>query len=141
MRILALVIALLIPTLVWCAESCSKEEAVAAESVAPYVESWSGLLRAFNEYKHCDDGAIGEGFSEAVAHVFGSGSNIHELQKLAKANPKFRAFVLRHIGATLLPEQLSAIEYQASRACPTGSKNLCKQISTEVQRARNEQKS
>lgn len=139
MKTVALLLALVTPALCWGAQSCSKEEAIAAESVAPFIESWSGLQRPFKQYGHCDDGSIGEGISETVARLItSSGPKLQELQRLSKTDPKFRAFVVRHVDATLLLEQLSAIERQMTRSCPSGGKALCNEIAASARKAKSE---
>lgn len=46
---------------------CSLAEAKAAETVAASIYSWKKLYFVFQKYGHCDDGAIGEGFSESIS--------------------------------------------------------------------------
>ena len=139
MKHVVLLIALVIPTAGWGAAHCSNEESKAAEEVAPLVNTWPALQRAFKQYGHCDDGGIGEGFSESVARLLtNSDPKLHELLKLSKTDPGFRAFVLRHVDATLLPEQLNAIERQVARNCPSGGELLCRDISSSARKAKSE---
>ncbi len=139
MRTIALLLVLATPALCLGDQSCSEEEAISAESVTPFIESWSGLQRAFKQYGHCDDGSIGEGFSETVARLItSSGPKLQELQSLSKTDPKFRSFVVRHVDATLLPGQLSAIERQMTHSCPRGAKALCNEITASARKAKSE---
>lgn len=48
-------------------KTCSPKEAKAAEVVAASISSWKKLHYVFHKYGHCDDGAIGEGFSESIS--------------------------------------------------------------------------
>lgn len=43
---------------------CTLQEAFAAERTASTLRSWPEVHSAFIRYGHCDDGAIGEGFSD-----------------------------------------------------------------------------
>lgn len=98
------------------------------------------MHRAVKEFGHCDDGAIAEGFSEAVARLFiASGHRVGELDQLARRYPAFRVFVLRHVDATLTASQLADIEREVQFACPVGADDLCKHVSSSAMRARQEQ--
>jgi len=140
MRAIAAFVSLSLPILAFGAEPCTRDEAMAAERVLPSVDSWTAIHRTVKEFGHCDDGATAEGFSEAVARLFiASGHRLGELDQLAKRDPVFRAFVLRHVDATLTPRQLADIEREVQAACPAGADALCKDVSSSAMRARQEQ--
>ena len=139
-RHISLAIALAMPAWAWAAESCPKEQAIAAESVAPFIESWAGLQRAYKQYGHCDDGAAGEGFSQTVARLMtGSASPLRQLEVLSQTDPAFRSFVIRHVDATLSTEQLSTIESRLPDVCPAAGTALCDEIARALISARREQ--
>ena len=115
---------------------CTKDEARAAEEVAGTLRNWSALHEAFKRYAPCDDGAIGEGFSDSVAKILaGHWSTLGELQGLAASDPAFLRFVLRHIDATVDSRELKAIVVNAAERCPQGANALCAQLDKAAQQA------
>ena len=128
-------------TSVFATERCTKEDSIAASSIHSYIESWAGMQELYKHYARCDDGAAAEGFSDAVGRLFiKSWPRLPELAKLSQANPEFLKFVLRHIDATLLPEDLARIEFKANHQCTRGQNALCRIIAKEAKDARDEQK-
>ncbi len=101
--------------------SCTLEEAMEAEDVAGYVNSWSDLEKAFEEYGHCDDGSIAAGFSESVSNLLAY--NWRELSYL-KNKPNLYSFVLHHIDETW-GVQYKMVLINAKRNCPKFAQSIC----------------
>jgi hypothetical protein len=45
---------------------CTRPDEKGALIVVDQLRSWKAIYRAFERFGHCDDGAIAEGFSDAV---------------------------------------------------------------------------
>lgn len=76
-----------------------------------------------------DDGMFAEGYSDVVVRAFAKRwSQVRELQALTTRDPAFRAFVLRHIDATVDPKELDQTLRNAKARCPVGANRLCKEI-------------
>lgn len=128
-------------TSAFATERCTKEDSIAAANIHFYIESWAGMKKLFENYAHCDDGQAAEGFSDAVGRLLiKNWRSLPELAKLAQANPEFLKFVLHHVDATLLPEDLARIEFKANNRCTKALNSLCKKIAKEAKYARDEQK-
>lgn len=57
--------------------------AMKAESEASTLETWQAVLALYKKYKHCDDGAIAEGYSSSIATLLaGHRDDIGELTRL-----------------------------------------------------------
>jgi hypothetical protein len=109
--------------------SCTKEEAIAAETVAATANTWKQLYQQFVHYGHCDDGAIAEGFDEAVTRLLAEQwSSIHALSLISETDPAFRKFVIRHIDQTVPTERLAHIRKKAATQCPSDLESLCHDI-------------
>lgn len=110
---------------------CSKEEAQEAESVAATATSWRQLYQQYKLYAHCDDGAIAEGFSEAVTRLLsGRWRDIRELKAILEDDRRFREFVFRHIDETVPADRLDSIARNAAKRCPRNMKSLCSDIAS-----------
>lgn len=117
---------------------CSTSEARAAEDVVGKLETWAAVHDAYQQFSHCDDGSIGEGFSESITLLLASRrSQFDELNRFAKHDKKFEAFVLRHIDATVPNERLDIVRRNALRECRGGEK-ICKKIAKCAANARRE---
>jgi len=115
---------------------CTKEEAQVAESVAATAKTWKKLHQQFERYGHCDDGAIGEGFSEVVSLLLTERwSSIRSLEAIGASDPAFRKFVIRHINGTVPTERLARITKNAATRCPSRLKILCSDIKAEAMAA------
>ena len=97
--------------------SCTPELATAAEQAVAVLpgaykarRTWKDLHYLYVKYVKragCDDGAIAEGWSYAVGHLLAyRWGELPELNRLAKADPDFLTFVLRHIDLTLPGEDV-----------------------------------
>lgn len=108
---------------------CSQKEAQEAEEDSGIVRSWEQSYLLFQRYKHCDDGAIAEGFSESISVLLSAHwTDISSLGKTIKFDPSFYKFVIKHIDETVPTERLRQIEHNASTQCPQNLKKLCRDI-------------
>jgi len=97
----------------------------------PTPKSWGSLHRLFKQIGRCDDGALGEGFSDDVAQLFiKQWAHLDELKHLMASDRSFAQFVFRHIDATLSEEELRAVEENSKSRCPSGDAQLCQTIGT-----------
>ena len=79
----------------------------------------------FQAFGHCDDGAIGEGYSDTVGRLLAADwQHFDVLYRLIAANGSFKKFVLRHIDETLPDDELKSIVTNATLRCPAGKKTL-----------------
>lgn len=114
---------------VWA--SCSQNEAMQAESSASLLKSWNEIYDSFIKYAHCDDGAIGEGYSESISQILANHwDQLKILEKLIQKNKNFGTFVLKHIDQSIAEDTRLKILNNALKRCPSKSKVLCKKITS-----------
>lgn len=112
---------------------CTQREAIAAETEASTLESWSALYKSFNQYGHCDDAAIAEGYSESVSRLLAEDWNdLNVLRNYASRNKRFERFVLRHIDGTWSSERVNIVEKNAKHRCSNRDRKLCQRILHEI---------
>ena len=76
-----------------------------------------------------DDGAAAEGYSESVARILADHwESLRQFSRLTENEKGFRAFVLRHLDATLNMEDVRAIHANSMQHCPADLRNLCKDL-------------
>lgn len=111
------------------AAECSRQEAIAAEETASTLRTWPALHSTFVRYRHCDDGAIGEGFSESVSILVADHwGDLKSLSNLTAKDRSFLQFVLRHLDETVPADRLARIEANAKDRCPVTARSLCNDI-------------
>ena len=112
---------------------CSAKQAAHAEMEASALKSWPEIYRSYDRFQHCDDGAIAEGYSSAVAGMFAQRwGDIDKLGVLVDKHPDFKSFVLHHVDETISREVLETIAHNAKHACPNALIMLCAEISITV---------
>lgn len=117
-------------------QACSSKQARAAETVVGTAHSWKELYKQYQQFEHCDDGAIAEGFSESVSMLLDEKwKEINTLSRIAKRNAQFRTFILRHIDETVPSDRLSRINSNATNRCPRNIRSLCVEINNAAQQA------
>lgn len=112
---------------------CSREEERQALDEYEELKIWEDIYQSFNRYGHCDDGAIAEGYSDKVVHLLATNwKSFPELNRLAKKDPAFRNFVIRHINGTADTQELRSAQQNARRRCPVEGKALCRVIDHQI---------
>jgi hypothetical protein len=103
--------------------------AKAAETAAAEASSWPKLFRAYSRYGACDDGAVGEGFSDSVTQLLATdGAGWCRLAGLVKKDEQFLAFVLKHMDETMPQDRLVRIETNARSNCPREARRICDSV-------------
>ena len=103
---------------------------------AGMLRSWDALYRSYKLYRQCDDGAIGEGYSESVARILVDHWNtLPRLAHLAEKDAEFRAFVMKHVDATLNMDDVEKIKKSAKTQCPTGLRTVCNDLTKQADSA------
>jgi hypothetical protein len=115
---------------------CTKSEARQAEKDVDSLSNWDGVYRAYTKFSQCDDGAIAEGYSDAVGKLLADDwANFKRFLTLSKTDRGFSRFVVRHIDATLPKEILERISTNVQSACPAGEENVCRVLADASSRA------
>lgn len=107
-------------------QACTSIEDRHALDESDTLRSWDALHKSYLTFGHCDDGAIGEGYSESVARILVDHWNtLPRFVQLAGKNAAFQAFVIKHLDATLNTDDVVKIKEDAMRRCPTGQRETC----------------
>jgi hypothetical protein len=108
---------------------CSDSEGRAGLDEAVTLRSWDALYKSYKSYRHCDDGAVGEGYSESVARILvDHWGTLSRLAQLGNKDAEFRAFVVRHVDATLNMGDVEKIKTRAQSQCPNALRTLCSDL-------------
>lgn len=132
-NILILILLFTVPAIT-AGQECTNTQARESEEIAAYLNSWDEVFSAWKNYKHCDDGAIAEGFSESITKILSTKwtENGH-LIELIEANPKFEGFILMHIDLTVPKERLKTIGHLAKMKCVSATPEFCLKVLERVE--------
>jgi hypothetical protein len=105
-------------------------------TLLPVVSTWDALYRSYKSYRSCDDGFVGENYSESVARILVDRWNtLPRLGALARKNADFRRFVLKHVDASLDMTDVEKIKVKARTQCPQGLRILCDDLGKQADSA------
>lgn len=109
--------------------SCVRLEAQVLKQQAVMFRTWDALYGSYKSYRQCDDGAIGEGFSESVARILvDHWTSLPDLARVGDKDDEFLRFVLKHVDATLNMDDVQKIKSNAQTECPAGLLKICGQL-------------
>jgi len=92
--------------------------------------NWPSLLKHQRIFSSCDDGELGEGYSDAVVHLFAMRwDQFGKFIALANTHPAFQHWAVRHIDATASNEDLNQIIINATTCIDDATvASVCKSI-------------
>jgi hypothetical protein len=109
---------------------CTHADAEKADYEASRLRSWDKLYQSYLRYSGCDDGSIGEGYSDSVSQLLARHwDSFAQALPFLRSNAEFYKFILRHIDQTIANDDLKVIRANAIHFCPTGGNEECRQIS------------
>ena len=115
------------------ARPCTRDQAIAAEQDVDHLPNWNAVYGSFKRYGQCDDGAIGEGYSDAIAQLLAHRwDQFEQLRRLAARSKPFRRFVLHHVDELMTQDEAALIEKNARLNCPEDGKVLCSAILAKI---------
>jgi hypothetical protein len=108
---------------------CTRQEADQADTEIDSLKDWDHVHRWYQKFSQCDDGAMAEGYSDAVSKLLADDWNhFNGLLALTKTDKQFQRFVLKHIDGIISPSVLQKIASNAEARCPKGGESLCRLI-------------
>jgi hypothetical protein len=108
---------------------CNAADAIAAQEESDALPNWEQLHRSFKRFGHCDDGAIGEGWSDTVVRLLTKEwSTLLALVQIVAKDREFERFVLKHVDELMSPDQARQIVANARTKCPRNARRLCREL-------------
>ncbi len=93
------------------------------------MANWSEVRRSYKAFAQCDDGAIGEGYSDSVARLLSDNwASLDQLSHLVEHDNGFEKFILRHVDELMSPAQARKIFDNATLHCPSRVGQLCRAV-------------
>lgn len=113
-------------------KTCSKADEGNAQKAIDRISSWSTLNSTWKSFRHCDTGAVGEAFTEAVLRQVIDWKNVNQLADAMAKDADYKAFILAHLTSEEAKGDAQDVYSRAKGACPKGLDAFCKDIITAV---------
>ncbi|HUR59994.1 MAG TPA: hypothetical protein VM029_19890, partial [Opitutaceae bacterium] len=91
---------------------------------------WDQLYKTWQDYKHCDKGAVAEVFTDALLRCLVDWKQMERLAQPMESNAEYRAFVIRHLSSPAAKDDVNAVYSRAKMSCPKGLDKFCTDIAT-----------
>lgn len=121
----------------FAATQCTQTEAISAESVVDYLDSWDNVYLFFKQYGHCYDASIAEGANDKIQLLWAN--HWHDLPRmlqLTAQDPKFKSFIWQRAHDEDYPaNEFAKTLNNAKTSCPKGALTSAK-LSLGPRRAR-----
>jgi hypothetical protein len=108
---------------------CSETRVIAAVKESSTLKSWQNIYDSYRKYQQCDDGAIAEGYSDLITGLMANNwDTLKDLKMFTETDKEFLKFVLRHIDASVDPDDVKKVSINASQHCAADFSELCSLI-------------
>lgn len=107
---------------------CGDAEAKKAEQAVERVVNWQQLHKAWQDFGHCDSGALDDVFTDAVLRLMVEWRNVEGLAGPAQQDPKYKAFIHRHVLSPMARPDHPSLYSRAKASCPTGLEAFCAEL-------------
>jgi hypothetical protein len=116
--------------------TCTREEAYAAEVVTDYLTTWDGVYRFYKQFKHCYDGAIAAGAEDKVQLLWANRwSDIPKMLALTTKDREFKNFIWIIIDSDAFPrDTFNTVLANATRHCPREAEEFCQAVKSVAKR-------
>ena len=108
-------------------KACSAAEAASAEKAVDRVVNWDQLYKAYQDYRHCDQGPVADVFTEALLRCIVEWKQVDALAGRMEKDKEYRDFVIRHLRAAGGEDQ-KAVYSRAKMSCPKNLDAWCGEI-------------
>ena len=107
---------------------CPKNEAQRAEKAIERVVNWQQLHKAFQDYGHCDQGAIDDLFTDTMLRLMVEWRNVEGLAGPMQSDPRYKTFIQRHLLSPMAKPDHPSVYSRAKASCPAGLEAFCAEV-------------
>lgn len=112
-------------------KTCTKADEGNAPKAIDRITSWATLNSTWKAYRHCDTGAVGEQFTEAILRLVIDWKNMDQLANAMK-DPDYSQFIVAHLKSKEAEADAPDVYSRAKANCPRGLDAFCKDIAAAV---------
>jgi hypothetical protein len=113
-------------------KACTRPDIANAQRSIDKVMSWSQLRKAWDAYKHCDTGDVGDQFTDALLRMVVEWKNVDELAAATEKDADYKAFVIAHLKSPAAKDDRPTVYSRAKRDCPKKLDAFCAEVADAV---------
>ena len=107
---------------------CTPADTAKAEKSIDNVVTWGQMHKAFLDYSHCDSGAVGDLYTEALMRLVVEWKNVETFAATMQKDAQFRKFVIAHVKSPAAKDDRESIYSRAKASCPRGLDAFCAEL-------------
>lgn len=112
--------------------TCTKADAAAAEKAVERVNNWAQLYKSWQDYRHCDTGAVAEGYTDALLRLLVEWKDVGALAASMKKDADFAQWVHARLKSPAAKDDQPAVYSRVKASCPAGLDSFCAEIAESV---------
>jgi hypothetical protein len=106
---------------------CTKSDENAAVKAVDRIVTWPQLQKTWQDYRHCDTGAVDAGFTDALMRMLVEWKKPEALSDAMDKDPAYAAFIVKHIKSAEKDDR-ELVYSRAKGACPSSLTGFCDRI-------------
>ncbi len=110
---------------------CTKADESAAMKAIDRISTWAALQSTWKSWRHCDQGPVGEQFTEAILRLVIDWKNVNQLADAMK-DADYNAFILAHLKSPEAKGDAQDVYSRTKANCPRGLESFCKEMGEAV---------
>lgn len=111
---------------------CTKADESNAQKAIDKISSWATLNGTWKSFRHCDTGAVGENFTEAILRLVIDWKGVNQLADAMAKDADYKAFIIDHLKSPEAKSDAPDVYSRTKSACPGGLADWCKEIAAAV---------
>lgn len=113
-------------------KTCTKADESNAQKAIDKVSTWASLNSTWKSFRHCDTGAVGEGFTDAILRLVVDWKGVNQLADAMARDADYKTFILDHLRSPEAKGDAPDVYSRAKANCPGGLAEWCKEIAAAV---------
>ena len=109
-------------------KTCSPAQSAAAEKAMDRVVNWELMYKTWQEFGHCDTGLAEDVFTDALMRMAVEWKNVDQFARRYQGDPKFKAFVDKHIRSLGAKDDAKSLYSRAKQSCPPKLEAFCAEL-------------
>lgn len=111
---------------------CTKTDAANAEKAIDRVLGWPQLQKAWQDYKHCDTGAVADLYTDALMRLMTDWKGMDALASSMQKDAQYKEFLYAHIKSPAAKDDYAMVYSRARTGCPKDLDEFCAELADTV---------
>ena len=113
-------------------KACSKAEAANAEKAIDRVVNWSGLQKAYEDYRHCDTDAVNDLFTDALLRLMVQWKNVDAVSSAVAKDGEYKNWIHKRLLSPAAKDDRESVYSRAKASCPDKQEAFCAELAAVV---------